>query len=338
MSAESIDVFCHFLPRKYCAAVQASTTTPIWMFERAQQIPVMVDMEARLGLLEEFPGYRQLISLASPPTEALAPNKSVDLAKIANDELADAAASGGETICGFVAALPLNDVGASVKEAQRAVEQLGAVGVQVFTNVMGRPLDDPEFHPLFRLMVELDRPILLHPTRAMTVPDYSGETFSKCDLWWALGWPHETTLALTRLAFSGIFDRLPSLKLIAHHVGGYLPMMAGRLGPGMDLIGTRNPPEAENHVYTPLKEPIVQACARFYADTASFGWQAAIECGKAFFGVDRLLFASDMPFDSGCGPDYIRSTLAAIEAMDISDNERRLILSENARRLFHLSD
>ena len=338
MSVESIDVYCHFLPSKYCVAVQATATKPQMMFERAQRIPAMVDLEARLDVLKEFPGYRQIISLASPPTEVLAPNKSADLAQLANDELAHTAASDGERICGFIATLPLNDVAASVKEAQRAVEQLGAVGVQVFTNVLGRPLDAPEFQPLFHLMVELDRPVLLHPTRAMTLPDYPGETFSKCDLWWAIGWPHETTLALTRLALSGIFDRLPNLKIIAHHVGGYLPMMAGRLGPGMELLGTRNPPEAASHVQTPLQEPVVQACARFYADTASFGWQAAIECGKAFFGAERLLFATDMPFDSGGGPDYIRSTLAAIDAMEISDHERRQILSENARRLFHLSD
>ena len=185
-------------------------------------------------------------------------------------------------------------------------------------------------------MAERDLPILLHPTRAMTVPDYPTEEFSKCDLWWALGWPHETTLALVRLALSGIFDRFPSLKIVAHHVGGYLPMLAGRLGLGMELLGTRNPPEATSHVQTPLKEPLLQACKRFYADTASFGSREAIECGKAFFGTERLLFASDMPFDPGRGPDYIRSTLAAIHGMQLSADERRLLLVDNARRLFNI--
>lgn len=106
----------------------------------------------------------------------------------------------------------------------------------------------------------------------------------------------------------------------------------------MDLIGTRNPPEAASSVETPLKEPVLKACARFHADTASFGWRAAIECGKVFFGTDRLLFATDMPFDSGGGPDYIRSTLAAINSMELSDYEREQILAGNARRLFRLSN
>jgi len=338
MPVESIDVFCHFLPRRYCDAVQASTNKTLWMFERAQRIPAMVDLKARLELLEEFPGYRQVISLSSPPTEALAPGHSAELTQLANDELARIAADGGKRICGFAAALPLNDVAASVKEARRAVDQLGAVGVQVFTSVLGRPLDDPEFQPLFQVMAELDRPLLLHPTRAMSVSDYSEENSSKYDLWWAIGWPHETTLALIRLAFSGIFDQLPNLKIVAHHVGGYLPMMGGRLGPGMDLLGTRHPPGSTDHVKPPLNEPVLKACARFYADTASFGWQAAIECGKAFFGTDRLLFATDMPFDSGGGPDYIRTTLAAIDTMELSDSERQQILSGNARRLFRLGE
>jgi len=186
-------------------------------------------------------------------------------------------------------------------------------------------------------MSELDLPLLLHPTRAMTTSDYPSEQYSKFDLWWAIGWPYETTLAMARLAMSGLFDRLPDLKIIAHHVGGFLPMLEGRLGPGMELLGTRNPPGTEAYVKTKLKEPPLSACKKFYADTASFGSQSAIECGQAFFGAERLLFATDMPFDPGQGPDYIRSTLAAIGAMELTDEQRQVILSQNARQLFHLS-
>jgi aminocarboxymuconate-semialdehyde decarboxylase len=335
---ECIDVFCHFLPAKYCQAVQAAATRPLLMLERAQRIRAMVDLQARLRVLDEFPGVRQIISLASPPTEAMAPHQSAALAALANDELAATVDAAGDRICGFAATLPLDDVPASLQEAQRAAEQLGAVGVQVFTSVLGKPLDDPVFEPLFALLDQLRLPVLLHPTRTRTTPDYVGEPCSKFDLWWAVGWPYETTLAMTRLAFSGIFDRHPHLKIVAHHAGGYLPMLAGRLGPGMQLLGTRNPPEAACHVETTLREPVLRACQRFYADTATFGSRAALECSQAFFGADRLLFASDMPFDAGGGPDYIRSTLDAIAEMDLTDLERQQILSHNARRLFRLND
>ena len=336
MPAECIDVFCHCLPPRYCEAVRQAAAAPLLMFERAATIRVMVDLEARLRMLDEFPGYRQLVSLASPPVEVLAPQAAVELARVANDEMARMVEAGQGRILGFIATLPLNDPAASVAEARRAVEQLGAVGVQVFTSVLGKPLDDRQFEPIFRTMHQLDRPLLLHPTRAMTTPDYPGEQYSKYDLWWALGWPYETTLAMARLALAGIFDSLPKLKIVAHHVGGYMPMLAGRLGPGMQLLGTRNPPGAEAYASTTLSESPVAACKRFYADTASFGSQEAIECGRTFFGAERLLFATDMPFDPGGGPDYIRSTLAAIEAMQLSSTDRQAMLSANARRVFHL--
>ncbi|MEO2048382.1 MAG: amidohydrolase family protein [Pirellulales bacterium] len=338
MSCECLDIFCHCLPPAYCQAVQEAANRPLLMFERAQKIRVMVDLPARLQVMDEFPGYRQLVSLASPPVEVFAPEAAEKLAIVANNEMAKMVNESDGRIAGFVATLPLNLPERSVQEAQRAVQELGANGVQVFTSVLGQPLDDPGFEPLFRAMHELDLPILLHPTRAMTTPDYPSEQYSKFDLWWALGWPYETTLAMVRLAMSGIFDRYPNLKIIAHHVGGFLPMLEGRLGPGMELLGTRNPPGTEDCVNTPLQESVLLACKRFYADTASFGSQAAIEAGQAFFGPDHLLFATDMPFDPGQGPDYIRSTLKAIESMNLSDKERQAILTENARCIFRLDE
>jgi len=333
---ECIDVFCHCLPPRYCDAVGEIANVPLVMFQRAQQIPVMTQREARLRLMDEFPGYTQIVSLASPPVEMLSPDRALDLARVANDEMAKLVESCQGRILGFIATLPLNNPQASAAEARRAKHERGAVGVQIYTSVEGIALDSPRFEPLFQTLVELDMPILLHPFRAMTTADYPSERFSKFDLWWAVGWPYETTLALVRLAMSGIFDRYPNIKIIAHHVGGYLPMLAGRLGPGMELLGTRNPPGTEAFVQAPLQGRPLDACKKFFADTASFGSQAAIECGLDFFAADRFLFASDMPFDPGQGPDYIRSTLSAIQAMKLDSPQRQQILAGNARRLFKL--
>jgi aminocarboxymuconate-semialdehyde decarboxylase len=297
----------------------------------------MADFEARLRLIEEFPGYSQIISLAGPPLEVLIPTHSVSLACLANDEMHEWVAASNGRIRGFAAALPLNEVTASIQEARRAVEQLGAIAVQIYTSVSGKPLDGEDFEPLFDAISKLNVPILLHPTRSMLTPDYPTEPVSKFDLWWAIGWPYETTLAMARLALAGTFERWPALKIVAHHVGGFMPMLAGRLGPGMELLGTRNPPELAQYAKPRLSSPLLDACCRFYADTASFGSREAIECGLAFFGAQRLLFASDMPFDPGGGPDYIRSTLAAIHGMALNDCDRRKILSGNACSLFKLA-
>jgi aminocarboxymuconate-semialdehyde decarboxylase len=264
------------------------------------------------------------------------PAVAPELARVGNDALADWVAKHPTRFCGFIASLPMNQPTAAQDEAHRAVKELGACGVQVYSNVAGAALDRPEYLEIFAALAELECPVWLHPIRPMTFADYADEEVSKYDIWWSLGWPYETSVAMVRLAFSGLFDRHPNLVVITHHLGGVIPLMEGRLGSGMELLGTRHPPQHANAVATDIQEPVLTALRRFYADTASFGSQAAIECGRAFFGVDHLLFGTDMPFDPEEGPGYVRETLAALKAMDLTEEERRQILSGNAERLFGL--
>ena len=108
MLHEAIDVFCHVLPPKLSQAVSAALAKPSIMFERARRIRVMVDLDQRLRLMDGFAGYRQIISLAGPPLEVLAPTETVTLATIANKEMAQWVETSDGRICGFAAALPLN--------------------------------------------------------------------------------------------------------------------------------------------------------------------------------------------------------------------------------------
>jgi len=334
---ECLDVFCHVLPKPYLDAVSRVCGRRPHMLDRAAAMPVLTEVEARLRVMDQFDGYCQVPSLVSPPLEALAgPQDSPDLARIANDAMAEMTAAHPDRLPGFVAALPMNAPDAAMAEAERAVRILGAVGVQVFTDVNGHPLDAAYPLDLIGLMAGLDRPLWLHPCRGMRPPDYAGEEVSRFELWWALAWPYQTSLAMARLVFAGVFDRWPNVKIIAHHVGGMIPMVEGRLGAGLDLLGSRTPPEHRGAVETTLKGRPLEAFRRFYADTASFGARAPIECGLAFSGPDRLLFGSDMPFDPEGGPGYIRETLRAIGEMNLSECERYAILVGNARRLLRL--
>src|SRR5258708_14808630 len=105
----------------------------------------------------------------------------------------------------FVASLPLNNPDATLREAERAVKELGARGVQIGSNVNGRPLDEPEFRPLFSLMAQLDYPIWLHPTRSPDFADYKTENRSKNGLWWPCGWPYKTSERVVSLWCSCVF-------------------------------------------------------------------------------------------------------------------------------------
>jgi aminocarboxymuconate-semialdehyde decarboxylase len=272
--------------------------------------------------------------LSSPTVDALASGiTAIELARCANDALAKLVDVFPDRFPGFVATLPLSEPLAAQLEAERAICKLGAVGVQIYTSVAGIPLDRPQLLEIFGCVADLDRPIWLHPIRAMTSPDYPSEEVSKFDLWWAFGWPHETSIAMGRLVFAGIFDRWPNLDVITHHVGGTIPLFAGRIGSGLSVLGTRNGPEQASAVATELKEPPLQAFRRFYADTASFGSRATLECGREFFGISHLLFATDMPFDPEQGPGYIRDTILAINQMSLSDAERSALFDGNIKRL-----
>ncbi|MGG2199923.1 MULTISPECIES: amidohydrolase family protein [Paenibacillus] len=156
-------------------------------------------------------------------------------------------------------------------------------------------------------------------------------------MWWTFGWPYETSAAMARLVFSGIMDRLPQLKLLAHHMGAMVPYFEGRVGPGWDQLGKRTSDEDLTLVLKGLKRRPFDYFKDFYADTAVFGSRAATLCGLEFYGADKVLFASDSPFDPEKGVGYIRDTITVLNSIDLSMEDREKICYRNAGKLFGLS-
>ena len=331
-----IDAFPHILPAKFYARMfERSTGEAANMRKRVSGIPVLYDLDARFRVMEKFgPDYRQILTVASPPIETLGPPQvAADLARLANDELAELCRRYPDRFSGFAASLAMNDPDAAVREAQRATKELGALGVQIFTNVNELPLDDPRFVPFFDAMAELDKPIWVHPARAAAHPDYTTETRSKYELWWVFGWPYETAIFMSRLIFAGVLERHPRLRILTHHAGGMVPHFAGRIGPGLDQLGARTPDEDLTKVGASLRKRPYDYYRMFYGDTALFGAEHALRCAIEFFGVDHILFGSDMPFDPEKGPMFIRETIANIEAIDLTAEQRAAIYEGNARRV-----
>ena len=166
-----IDVFNHFMPQAYLdrLAKLAPDHIAVTGFPRLKPL---VDVDARLRLLDEFDDLRQVICLANPPLELVAPpEQSPELARIANDALAEVCREHPDRFPAFVASLPMNNVEACLDEIDRAITQLGARGIQVFTNVAGKPLSAPEFRPIFQKMAAHDLPVWVHPMRG---PELSG--------------------------------------------------------------------------------------------------------------------------------------------------------------------
>ncbi len=289
---------------------------------RSSLFDALTDLNARWRRLEPFGDYTQVLVLAVPPIEETGPpSVAAEFARLANDEMAALVQRHPDRFVGFAAALPLNDTEAALAEINRAVNELHALGAQVYTNMQGTPLDDPRFEPIFDTLEGLGRTVWLHPTRNATWPDYPTETESDYGLWWSIGWPYETAAALSRLVYSGVMERHPNLKLIAHHGAGMVPHFSARLamGPGF------------RQVKDLLPRPPLDYFRRFYADTALFGAPHAVRCVLDFFGPDHVVFGTDMPLGP---PGAIEATIADIEAVGLSDKDRSTVYAGTAERLF----
>ena len=334
--ALKIDVFNHIFPKPFFDRLQEVIVNR-GAIKRWLHIPFLHDLNVRFRMIEEFgPDYRQVLSLSAPPIEAINPDRQItlDLARLANDSMAELVATHADRFPGFLASLPLNHPDASVIELERAVTRLGALGVQIFSNVNGVPLDDGRFAPLFDTADRLGCPLFLHPARGATRADYPGEDKSKYEIWWTFGWPYETSVAMQRLVFSRLFDRLPNLHIVAHHLGAMVPFFEGRVGYGLDQFGTRTADEDYEGLLKSMARRPIDYFRMFWADTAVFGSRAATECGLSFFGPRQVMFASDAPFDPEGGTLYIRETIRILDSLEISDANRADIYQHNAERLF----
>ena len=332
-----IDLFCHILPPAYFARMTEISGRGAYMQKRIREIPVMVDLDLRFRMMDQFGDYVQVLSLAAPPIEALAaPADSPALARLANDSMAEIVSKHPDRFPAFIASLPMNDVVASVAELERAIGHLGAKGIQIFSNVNGRPLDDPAFAPIFDAAARSGFPVWLHPTRTAAFPDYQTEPKSKFEMWWTFGWPYETSVAMARIVFAGYLQKHPDLKVITHHMGGMIPYFAGRIGPGLDQLGVRTEDEDLTIHLQRLGRRPYDYFKMFYADTALFGAQHAMECGLKFFGVNQVVFATDFPFDPEKGTYNVRETIKDVDGLEISEADRTTIYEGNARRLLRL--
>lgn len=331
-----IDVFCHILTPKYLEGRNKKALTS-WASSQGLMytltVPALADLDSRFRILDRYPELLQVLTIAAPSVETICkPEDTVELAKIANDEMAEMVMKYPERFVAAIACLPLNDIDATLIEIDRAVNDLQFRGVEIPTDINGKPVDSPEFMPIYEKMAYYNLPILIHPQRDKTIPDYEGEKESKYYIWTGLGWPHATSMAMIRLVNSGVLEKYPNLKFVTHHAGGTIPYLISRISLEEDLHQMRQGYKHEHH----LTKKIPDYLRMFYNDTAVYGGTAALMCAYAFCGPDHMLFATDMPFDSQAGYRLVRETIRSIEEMDIPDSEKRMIFEDNARDLFRL--
>jgi len=339
-----IDVAAHITPPKYLQALEKKIAPEVLKHLPNHFLPGLANLDIRFKIMDPYPDMREILTVANPPVETmLKPADAIEISKQVNDEMAELVARYPDRFVGAVACLPMNDVDEAIKEAERAVKTLGFQGIQVFTNVMGKPLDSPEFMPLYAKMAQLDLPIWIHPffenvgQVAQTEKQFSGyRVFTgKEDPAWAMdravfGLPSASGRAIIRLVYSRVFDLYPGIKFITHHCGAAVPFFANRIEMHYLMFGEKEGLELG------LKKPLPDYFKMFYADSALHGNTTALRCGYDYYGPDRILFGTDMPFGSELGLWPVRKTIDSINELPIPERERQKIWEGNARKLLRL--
>jgi len=327
-----IDIASHILPVKYKKALDEAAPGHVQQ-DINNLLPTLWDLDHRFRIMDKYESIH-VLTLSRPPVEEVIgdPNKALDLIKLANDEIAELVQKYPDRFPAAVASVALTDIEASLKELERAIVELRFRGVQIYTHVNDKPLNSPDFEPLWEMMSRHKLPIWLHPTFGVTSTDYRGEEGSKYAVASTFGWPYETTVAMNRLVFGGVLQRWPDLRVITHHCGGMVPFFEERIIAFHD-IGEMQYGQKD---VAGLTEPPIEYYKMFYADTALYGNTPGLMLGRAFFGIENLLFGSDFPFAGHYGERVIRQTINAIHNMEITDEEKKMIFEDNARKLMRL--
>ena len=172
-----IDAYTHFFPKKFFDMLGEVAADYPDMGKRVRSLPALYDLDVRKKIVDGHNDYQQILAYPQPPIEKFAKTGAdIDaFCRVINDGFAELVAKEKDHFPGWVAHVSLAAPDAGVAEAERAIKELGALGVQIYTNVAGKPLDRPEYLPFWNKMNELGAPVWLHPARGAEMPDYIDE-------------------------------------------------------------------------------------------------------------------------------------------------------------------
>lgn len=336
-AAGVIDGFCHFSSMRVLDALEAGGGPKPHVFRSLfAHTPALTDAERRLELMDAFGVTRSVLVplpwLETAPAVHGEPAKCLAAARLLNDELAAVAARRPDRFTA-VAVLPTTTPDIMLEELHRCVNELRMAGGLFVTGPTVKRPDHPDFEALYAEAARLDVPLWVHPSRPPACPDYADEPASKYQIWQTLSWLQDSSAAMVRIVFAGVFERHPSLKLIIHHHGALVPLFAQRMQYGWDYF-EQNTGVRQS---TSITRPYIDHFRKFYCDTATQGVEPKLlEVATAFFGPDRVLFGSDAPMDASGGRSFTGDALASVRGMDLPQADKDKILSGNARRLLKL--
>ena len=271
----------------------------------------------RLSLMKDYGIAAQVVHLSAAQLSRLDAKESAEICRISNDYIYENLSSKYPDRfigCGIVSIL---DADAALEEIDR-VKGLGFRCITVPAHQGNRGLDHPESRRILRRAAELGLPVFIHPV------DWEGNPLLDRGSMSALGWPFDTSLAVWRMIVGGVFDEIPGLKVVLHHMGAMIPFFRHRINERLKR-------------YAKLNRRLEDYAKQIYVDTAVDGGSVAdLMAAYSLFGPRRIVFGSDWPYIDPQAS--IGENVSAIRAAPLPDEDKELILSGNTKELLGIKN
>lgn len=304
-----IDTHFHAFPEKFLELLPDARNdvrgVGFHAFDHREYLEVMDKYGIEIGVLSNTGGRIEKSGRA----------RALELCRILNDAFADAHAKYPRRFLAF-ARLPMVDMDDCARELERCYKDLKMHGVMMPTNVAGKYIDEAEFATFWEALATEGKPLFLHPANAPCQPNWD-----KYSLHQKILWPTDSTLAISRIVYAGVFDRYPNLKLIGSHLGGMILLYLDRLNWREGNPVCKEEPE---HYFK-----------KIYYDTAGPIRATFIKLVYDTVGAEQILFGADYPHGRGGRDDqFYPMTLKEMEELDIPRADKEKIYYLNAKKLF----
>jgi aminocarboxymuconate-semialdehyde decarboxylase len=272
--------------------------------------PAMTDVSKRLEDMDRTGIDVAVVSLSTPNVFFASAAHQPEVARMMNDSYAELIAKYPKRFKGF-ASIPMDDPDAALSELHRAIDELKLNGVILLSNIGGKALTSPEYRPFFAEANRISLCIFLHPM----LPANS-DAFREYVLGPIIGFPFDTSLAVARMCYDGMFDEFPDIRWIVGHLGGAVPYLMERMDNGFrDFADCRAKIDKLPSIYL----------RRLYYDTVSFS-PHTLTMVKNMVGADHMVMGSDYPHLLGS----IDRAVSSIEDLGLNDAETQQIFSGTA--------
>ena len=317
------DLHTHFYTDTYFQAIrdlpsefsfaESSTGQTIITYHSARFFgvtPAMTDVSQRIEAMDRGGIDVEVVSLSTPNVFFAPTEHQASVARMMNDSYAELIANRPTRFKGF-ASIPMDAGEDALHELHRAIDQLKLNGVILLSNIAGKPLTSPQYREFFAEANRMNLCIFLHPMLPA-----NADAFREYVLGPIIGFPFDTSLAVARMCYDGMFEEFPDIRWIIGHLGGAVPYLMERMDNGFrDFADCRAKIDKLPSYY--LK--------RLYYDTVSFS-PHTLTMVRNLVGADHMVMGSDYPHLLGS----IDRAVSSIENLEISSEEKQQIFSGTA--------